>query len=113
MQVQQALWWCETLYLHVHWYVAVCCKCKRACAFLHVPLEAGVVPVYCGQYIRGNVQGRLAARACNFEKEEWQKTGVEIYSCSWRHLNYIRVTSIILLSGRYSKGLAHFFLSNE
>lgn len=58
----------------MHWYVAVCCKCKRACAFLHVPLEEGVVPVYCGQYIRGNVQGRLAARACDFEKEEWQKT---------------------------------------
>lgn len=72
--MQQALWWCETISLHVHWYVAVCCKCKRACAFLHVPLEAGVVPVYCGQYIRGNVQGRLATRACDFEKEEWQKT---------------------------------------
>lgn len=57
---------------------------------------------------RGECEGKISSQNTSSEEEEWQKNGVEIYSCAWKHLNCIRVTSIILLSGRCCKRLTHF-----
>lgn len=80
MQVHDRL--CTSVKRFVFEGVLVCCTCGRTCALFYVCASGSMccACVLSGQYARGNVQGRLAARTHgslrkrNDRKSEWKFT---------------------------------------